>query len=333
MASIGGARHVRLFVAMLLIAAGASACAARTPPRLAPSSSSPSSLAAFDVTTPPTKEPAALIAELKAFERVMGVTATGNFLEYSTRSTADDRCYFTGKLQLPEFYSGLRMVREDETRCAARAKDSDVFFYSVQAVASGHETITVSLAQAPVERLLMVVPHEDFHNQAEAGRAPTEVAEAASTLLGLLTASAFAKEKYGPDSPTFLGIDRDIVLFLRKSALVNQYYDKVHDLYASLRSGSLAEEQALAKKGELFGELQRSCTAISPEPVSFNKCPAAMNNAGLAFDQTYTRNYPLMYELYRLLGSDTAALVSRLKELMTDWPGDAATAADLMNTR
>ena len=25
-----------------------------------------------------------------------------------------------------------------------------------------------------------------------------------------------------------------------------------------------------------------------PDPVSFNKCPAAMNNAGLAFDRTYT---------------------------------------------
>lgn len=323
----GARRATRLSVVILLVLVGGFACAVRTPPQVAPSSSSP--VSAFDVTAPP-KEPAALIAELKAFEGAMGVTATGNFLEYSPRPTADDRCYFTGKLQLPEFYSGLRMVREDESRCAARANESDVFFYPVEAVASGHERITVSLAQAPVERLLVVVPHEDFHNQAEAGTAPTEVAEAASTLLGFLTASAFAKETYGQDSPTFHGIDRDIGLFLRKSLLVNQYYEKVHDLYESFRSGALAEEQTLARKSELFGELQRSCAAISPEPVSFNKCPAAMNNAGLAFDQTYTRNYPVMYELYRLLGSDTAALVSRLKELMTDWPGVAATAADLM---
>jgi hypothetical protein len=309
---------------MVLVVAGASACAARTPPQVTPASPVP-----FDVNAQP-QQPSTLIAEIKAFEGQTGVAPTGNFLSYSPRIAADERCYFTGKLQLPEFYSGLRMVREDEARCAARAADSDVFFYPVQAVASGSETISVSLAQAPVERLLVVVPHEDFHNQAETWQAPTEVAEAASTLLGLLTASAFAKEQYGADSPTFLAIDRDIELFLRKSLLVNQYYTKVHGLYESFQAGALDEEQALAQKRELFGELQRACTAIEPEPVSFNKCPAAMNNAGLAFDQTYTRNYPLLYDLYTLLGDDTAALVARLKALMVKWPADAVTAADLM---
>ena len=55
-----------------------------------------------------------------------------------------------------------------------------------------------------------------------------------------------------------------------------------------------------------------------------------MNNAGLAFDRTYTRHYPMFHELYALLGNDTAALVSTLKRLMTNWPNSAATAADLM---
>ena len=110
---------------------------------------------------------------------------------------SDNRCYFTGKLQLPEFYSTLRMVREDEERCAARGGEHDVFFYPVQAVASGEETITVSLAEASTERLLVVVPHEDFHKQHEARKAPTEVAEAAATLVGFLTASGFARDRFG----------------------------------------------------------------------------------------------------------------------------------------
>ena len=70
----------------------------------------------------------------------------------------------------------------------------------MQAVASGEETITVSLAEAPTERLLVVVPHEDFHNQREARKAPTEVAEAAATLVGFLTASGFAKDRFGAES-------------------------------------------------------------------------------------------------------------------------------------
>ena len=101
-----------------------------------------------------------------------------------------------------------------------------MFFYPVQAVASGEETITVALAEAPTERILVVVPHEDFHNQPEARKAPTEVAEAAATLVGFLTASAFAKERFGPESTAFRMLDRDAELFLRKSLVVNRYYEK-----------------------------------------------------------------------------------------------------------
>src|SRR5205823_8814010 len=143
-----------------------------------------------------------------------------------------------------------------------------------------------SLADASVERVLMVVPHEDFHNQAEARGAPTEVAESAATLVGFLTASAFAKDTLGESSPTYRGLDREAGLFLQKSLIVNRYYDKLSTLYAAFRSGTLTPAQTLDAKAALFVELRQSCSGISPDPVSFNKCPAAMNNAGLAFDRT-----------------------------------------------
>lgn len=314
----GATRGPGFYLACLMVVAGVSGCAGRPRPEVTP----PSLPARFVGTE--------VIGELKEFEEALGGHATGNFLRYSDRHTADNRCYFTGKLQLPEFYSGLRMVREDEAHCAARADEHDVFFYPVQAVASGEETVTVSLAEAPLERVLVVVPHEDFHNQPEARKAPTEVAEAAATLVGFLTASAFAKEKLGADSTAFRLLDRDADLFLRKSVIVNLYYEKVSALYKAFRSGALTPAETLGKKAELFAALRQSCSEISPDPVSFNKCPAAMNNAGLAFDRTYTQNYQLIHDLYRLLGSDTAMLVSRLKRLLTHWPSYADDAADLM---
>jgi hypothetical protein len=311
-------------VVCLVLASAASACAGRprpelTPPLLAPSSSPVVRFVATEV-----------IGELKDFGESLGGHATENFLRHSDRYTADNRCYFTGKLQLPEFYSGLRMVRENEANCIGRADQHDVFFYPVQAVASGEETVTVSLAEAPLERVLVVVPHEDFHNQPEARKAPTEVAEAAATLVGFLTASGFAKEKFGADSTTFRMLDRDVDLFLRKSVIVNLYYEKVSGLYRAFRSGVLTPAETLNRKAELFEALRQSCSEISPDPVSFNKCPAALNNAGLAFDRTYTQNYQLIHDLYRLLGSDTAALVSTLKRLLASWPHDAEDATDLM---
>ena len=307
------------WVVWLVVAAGATGCAGRPRPALTPAPVPAKVTAATE-----------LIGDLKDFAEALGGHPTENFLTYSSRAVADNRCYFTGKLQLPEFYSTLRMVREEEARCTSRASEYDVFFYPVQAVASGDETITVALAEAPTERILVVVPHEDFHNQPEAKKAPTEVAEAAATLVGFLTASAFAKERLGPESMAFRLLDRDAELFLRKSLVVNQYYEKVSALYEALRSGSLTREQTLERKAELFAELQRSCSEITPDPVSFNKCPAAMNNAGLAFDRTYTRNYPMIHELYKLLGGDTAALVSTLRRLLTDWPLSARNAHELI---
>jgi len=315
----GAAIAARFGLASLIVVAGASGCAVRARPTVTPA--------------PPTAKFAAteLIGELKDFEEALGGQATENFLRHSDLPNADNRCYFTGKFQLPEFYSALRMVREDERQCTARAGEYDVFFYPVQAVASGEETVTVALAKAPTERVLVVVPHEDFHNQPEARKAPTEVAEAAATLVGFLTASAFAKEKFGEESITFRMLDRDADLFRQKAFVVNQYFERVSALYEAHRSGTLTQAQASDRKAELFAALQQSCSEISPDPVSFNKCPAAMNNAGLAFDRTYTRAYPMIHDLYRMLGSDTAVLVSTLKRLLTSWPMSAADVADLMN--
>jgi hypothetical protein len=249
----------RLSLACLFVA-GVSGCAARPRPEVAP---------AWPLAHLVGIE---MIGELKDFAEALGGQATENFLRRSDRLTADNRCYFTGKLQLPEFYSTLRMVREDEAGCVGRSGEYDVFFYPVQAVASGEETVTVSLAEAPAERLLVVVPHEDFHSQPE----------------------------------------------------------KVSALYREFRSGAITQAETLEQKAGLFADLQRECAEILPDPVSFNKCPAAINNAGLAFDRTYTRNYPMLHDLYRLLGSDTATLVPTLKRLLGNWPVSAARAADLL---
>ena len=298
-------------------------CAAKVQPEVAPVEPAPSPVAQFVA--------ADVIAEVKDFAVTLGGDATGNFVRSSDRRISDTRCYFTGKLELPAFYSTLHMVREDEERCTARGGENDVFFYPVQAVASGEETVTVSLAEASTERLLVVVPHEDFHTQNEARKAPTEVAEAAATLVGFLTAGEFARDRFGAESSAARTLALDADLFLRKSVLVNEYYEKVSRLYRDFRAGSLTSAQTLERKGVIFAELQRACAAISPEPVSFNKCPAAMNNAGLAFDRTYTAHYPMLHDLYTLLGGDTPALVSTLKRLMADWPVSAANAVDLIH--
>lgn len=262
----------------------------------------------------------ALIAEIKDFQRTLGFQDRGNFLRYAETSQALYRCYYTGKLELPASYEDLRLTEGDGAGCSLDEEKYDVFFYPIEAVASGSAPVTEALAEAPLERLLVVVPHEDFHNQDETEKAGPELGEAAATLIGFLTASRFALEKYGPASQTSRSLDREAALFLRKSEIVNAYFARMRDLYASLRSRKISQSDALARKEGLFALLQQECAAITPDPVSFNKCLGARNNAGLAFDRSYTRYYPLLFELAVAHGQDTRATIAALKRLLATRP-------------
>jgi hypothetical protein len=206
----------------------------------------------------------------------------------------------------------------------------DVFFYPIEAVASGAASVTPALVNAPLERVLVVVPHEDFHNQAEARKPSPELSEAAATLIGFLTAAEFAREKFGASSPVFQNLNGESRLFLQKARIINLYYDKLSDLYSAFRSRRITREAALVRKDELFAELRRECAAIGPDPVSFNKCPGALNNAGLAFDRTYSRHYQIMFDLHGLLDQDARATIRGLKKLLAAWPAAATGAADLV---
>jgi hypothetical protein len=70
----------------------------------------------------------------------------------------------------------------------------------------------------------------------------------------------------------------------------------------------------------LFSELNAECLAL-PAALAYNPCPAALNNAGLTFDATYTRLYPLMFELLPATGWDREAAVRVLLNDLPDAPG------------
>jgi hypothetical protein len=67
------------------------------------------------------------------------------------------------------------------------------------------------------------------------------------------------------------------------------------------------------EKRELLASLQSECAAIRPEPRTFNKCVSAPNNAGLAFDHTYTKYYPLLYRVFRACGRDLPCTIQKIE--------------------
>lgn len=239
----------------------------------------------------------AVIDSTRAAERAAGVQATGNFSHVDTRVSAYYRCYYTGLLELPGSYDRLKLRQGTKNGCSLDYKKYDVFFYPIEAVASGHSPVTEALAAAAPERIATVVPHEDFHSQIQA--LPDRIAEAAATLVGFIVGAAAIQNK-------------DAELFLLKANFINRYYDQLHEIYQSVRMRQLSKRAALEQKRPLFAALERECASIAGEPRSFGKCVSAPNNAGLAFDYTYTKYYPLLYQVFSTCKQDSKCTVEAI---------------------
>jgi len=254
-----------------------------------------------------------LIRALKDHQKSLGIPQTRNFEVHLSAREAFFRCYYTGKLELPDSYDELEFAEGTAAGCSLDPTRYDVFFYPAEAVADGEAPVTVSLASASPERQAVVVAHEDLHQMLE--RLPVHVAEAATTLAGFLTAADFARHRWGESSAPYQSLAREAELFLAKASLVNSFHRRLRELYLRVRHGEIGVPEALALKERIFGELERECLAIAPEPKTFNRCPAALNNAGLAFDYTYTNHYGRLWELYEALGRNLGRLIETLVTL------------------
>ena len=125
-------------------------------------------------------------------------------------------------------------------------------------------------------------------------------------------AADYARQQFGANSSVYQHLAAESELFLKKSVIVNRYHARLRDLYDHLQSGKITGRMAFAEKGRLFEELRSECDAITPNPHSFNKGVSAYNNAGLAFDRTYTKFYPTIYELFESRGRDLKSTIEAL---------------------
>ncbi len=196
-------------------------------------------------------------------------------------------------MQLPESYDDLKLRRGSKDGCSLDPKKYDVFFYPIEAVASGHAPVSETLAADTPERIAMVIPHEDFHSQISA--LPDRIAEAAATLAGFMVGAAVIQND-------------DVDLFLQKALIINRHYDELRAIYRA----KLSKRAALEKKASIFSAIDRECAAIQGESRAFNKRLSASNNAGLAFDYTYTKYYPLLYRVLLSCERDSKCTIAAM---------------------
>ena len=267
---------------------------------------------------PPPPEPSPrlkLIREIQQYGESVGFEKTGSFSRHAPQQGAFYRCYYTGKLELPDSYAGLKLKDGADRGCNVDDQKYDVFFYPIEAVASPKTPATAALDAASLERLAVVVSHEDFHQQKVIRRLPTTIEEASTTLVSFLTAAGYAKSAHGEDSTLYRNLSGEAGKFLRKAEIIQRFHGRLRSLYQDAAAGKTSKAQAVHEKARLFAALEQACKAITPDPVSFNECPAAMNNAGLAFDHSYAKHYPLLYRLAERHNQDVGSLWKTLQGL------------------
>jgi len=244
--------------------------------------------------------PSPRVAEVQRIEKDLGYGSSDAF---QRRASSNDEplCYWTEKLKLPRNYESLRLRRSSDQGCGVDEDRYDLFRYEPEALARPRPAISPSLEQASDERLRVVVAHEDFHRQYEARSLPTDFEEAAATLAGFLVAAEVASSLRGEERS-----------FLEKAELINEAHRRLSSTYADHRRRKLPRGDAIDAKQRIFGALRASCESDKEKPQTFDPCPSADNNAGLAFDHTYTERYPLLFELYLATGRDTAKTIALL---------------------
>ena len=238
----------------------------------------------------------ALVSEIKAFQAKLDWAPTKNFSEYRSSQGSYLYCGTSGTFDFE--VTGRWDISKEE--CSASS--GDAYFVEVEAIAGVGMPLSPAMVRSPLARFIMVVFHEDFHEQIP--DIPTiETNESAATLLGFLSARDFAREKEGEQSLLAQTFSSDIEYSRQAAFVEKQYYDALSNLYERLRRGKISKDEALREKARLYKEMQSTCATVRLSTVM--SCGVMANNAAFERSFRYSVYYPLLYDLHQVCGEDT----------------------------
>jgi len=237
-----------------------------------------------------------LIEEIKEFERELGFADTANFRTYSPEIGAYHYLFYTSSTQLPYSLDDPALMAAIGTRDSVSLdyQKYDAYFYSIPSVSGEGTPVTESLMRAPLERFIHIIFHEDWHEQIDL---PLGLEEPSAEIIGYAAAILFTGDKFGHDSQVYETLKKHFDNKLRESEVYGEYYDKLSALYAQHHEGKLTELDTLIRKARLLETMGNELHRI------WGGKPDQLNNAFIAFQMTYLRHLPLMYEV--LAANDT----------------------------
>jgi hypothetical protein len=243
-----------------------------------------------------------LIEEMKAFEKELGFLDTDNFKAYSPELGAYDYLFYTSSTQLPYSLDDPALVAAIGTRDSVYIdyQKYDAYFYSIPSIAGEGTPVTETLLQAPLHRFIQVVFHEDWHEQIDL---PHGLEEPSAEIVGYAAAIRFAGDRFGPDSQVYLTLKSNFEKKLGESEVYREYYARLDALYAQYQDGRLSELDTLIRKDRLLEAMGNDLYDI------WGGKPDQLNNAFIAFQMTYLRHFPLMYQVFEATGFDLSKTI------------------------
>lgn len=115
-----------------------------------------------------TDEWAALLDEIRTFERRIGFRETDNFFDLSHEQEAFPFCGYASRFYLPYSYEDpairwLESVTEQE--CRELGHYADAYFGAVEVLGESGTPVTPAMITGKLDRFLYLVMHEDCHDQ------------------------------------------------------------------------------------------------------------------------------------------------------------------------
>jgi hypothetical protein len=246
---------------------------------------------------------AGLIDEMRAYERRIGFSETPNFLQIAEDQESFTYCGRAPRLQLPYSYEDPAIqwthgISREE--CLALGRGEDVYFDEAEALGEIGTPLTRSMLEAPLERFLYLVFHEDCHDQFEF---PAGIEEALCNVIAYQAMIVFARESFGPGSAEQRRVAAYVETQSERSLLTRAYYRRLSVLYARYGRKELTARALLRERDEVLRLAER---VLGREAGS-------LDNVSIATDMTYDRYYPLFLSIHGLFGSDLARTVTFFK--------------------
>jgi len=256
---------------------------------------------------------AAIIGDIRAFERRIGFEETDNFLDLDHETESYPFCGTVSRLYLPYSYEdpGIdwhEAATQEECRASA-GEGADVYFGQTEAVGEAGTPVTPSMLAGTLVRFVYLVFHEDCHDQFEL---PQGIEEALCNVIAYNAMVAFSGEKSGFLERT--AMRRYAERESERTRQAKAFYEQLAALYARHGRKEISTQALLEERAVIFARAER---ALAWERGS-------LNNVGIANDMTYSRHFPYLESVFDALGRDLARTVAFFRRVDAIKPSPAS---------